>query len=88
MPKQTRIKFKVFMKAIERCAAQRFGKCNIIPKRGSARRIELFRQKTDKNPIEMWVVHQNKYVYTWDFKKAYTKLGITKQEFLDIIDSL
>ena len=85
---QTQVKFKDFMKAIEKCATQRFGKYDIIPKSGSARRIELFKEKTDKEPCEMWVVHEEKYVYSDDFKKAYTKLGISKEEFLDIIDSL
>ncbi len=88
MAVQTNIKFKDFMKAIEKCALQRFEKYNIIPKSGSARRIELFKKKTDKDPCEMWVVHESKYVYSDDFKKAYTKLGITKKEFLDIINSL
>lgn len=85
---QTNIKFKDFIKAIEKCAVQKFEKCIITPKRGSARRIELFKKKIDKDPCEMWVVHENKYVYSDDFKKAYTKLGISKKEFLDIIDSL
>ncbi len=86
MPRQTQIKFKDFIKAIEKCAGQRFSKCNIISKKGSARRIELFRKTNDSIPCEMWVVHEDRYVYTKDFKKAYTKLGISEQAFLKIVN--
>ena len=88
MPRQTQIEFRDFIKAIEVCARQRFGRHIIKPKRGSAIRIELFRRKADKIPCEFWVVHRDKYVYTKDLKKAYTKLGVSKKEFLKIIDSL
>lgn len=85
---QTQIKFRTFVKAIEKCANRRFGKCVIISKRGSGRRIELFKKRTDKIPCEMWVVHEARYVYSDDLKKTYTKLGINKKAFLKIIDSL
>lgn len=88
MARQTQIEFKVFMKAIEKCANQRFGKHIITPKRGSARRIELFKQETDKIPCDIWVVHEDRYVYTKDLKKAYIKLGVSKKEFLDMVESL
>lgn len=85
MPKETQIKFKDFLKAVETYANNNFGKLNIIQKRGSGIRFELFNNENDNIPSEMWVVHEAKYVYTDDLKKACDKLGITKDEFEKIL---
>lgn len=74
------------MKAIRFCGNTRFGKCNIVSKRGSASRIELFKKKNDQKPFDMFTVHKDKYVWSGDFKKAYTHLGITRQEFIKEIE--
>lgn len=86
MSKQTQIEFKDFLKAIRICAVKKFGKYKIIEKRGSGTRIELFKNKDDEKPCDMWTVHRDRYVWSKDFKKAYTKLGVDKKEFLDVID--
>ena len=49
--------------------------------------VELFRNEDDEKPFDMWVVHRDRYVWSKDLKKAYTKLRINKDEFLDIIYS-
>ena len=87
MPKQTQIEFRDFLKAIKICADKKFGNFNIIEKRGSGIRIELFKNKDDKSHCDMWTVHRDRYVWSKDFKKAYTKLGVNKKEFLDIINN-
>lgn len=88
MSVETNIKFKDFMRAVEETASKLFWDYNIIEKRGSGIRIELFQNKTDKKPTKMWVVHKSKRVYSGDFKKAYSNLGLTKTEFLAIIEEL
>jgi len=82
---QTQIEFKDFLKAIVICAVKNFGKYKIIEKRGSGIRIELFRNKDDEKPIDMWTIHRDRYVWSKDLKKAYTKLGLTKEKFLETI---
>ncbi len=82
MPKQTQIEFKLVVKCIKKCAAERFAKFNIIEKSGSAIRFELFEKDTDKDPISMWVMHEDKYIYTDDLKKACANLKVTKEELL------
>ena len=86
MPKPTKFKFKDFIRTIWFCGNTRFGRCEIVPKRGSARRIELFKKENDQVPFDMFTVHEDKYVWSGDFKKAYTHLGITKQEFIKEIE--
>jgi hypothetical protein len=87
VPKQTQIEFKDFLKAIVISAIRNFGKYRVIEKRGSGIRIELFKNKSDRTPCDMWTVHRDRYVWSKDLKKAYTKLGLTKEEFLDIMKS-
>lgn len=87
MPEQTQIEFKDFLKAIVICAIKNFGKYKILEKRGSGIRIELFKNKDDEQPSDMWTVHRDRYVWSRDLKKAYTKLRINKKDFLDVIDS-
>lgn len=60
MSKRSQIKFGKFIMAIEKCADKYFKKCNIIPKSGSARRIELFEEEDDEVPCKMWVVSPRK----------------------------
>jgi len=88
MVRETQIRWRDFIKAIEKCANQRFEKCDIIPRRGSKRRIELFRKETDEKPYTFWVVHEDRYVYSKDLKKACNHLEVSKKEFSEIINSL
>lgn len=83
MSGQTQIKFKDSLKAIAICTVRKFGKYKIIEKRGSGIRIELFKNKDDEKPCEMWTVHRDRYVWSKDLQKAYTKLSISKEEFLE-----
>lgn len=85
---QTKYKFKDFIKAVEICAAKRFGSYNIISKPGSARRIELFKDKKDSIPSEMFVVHEDKNIWSDDLKKAALHLKMTKEELEEVIKSL
>ena len=88
MPKETQIKFKDFLKVVKTCANKKFAKFNIIQKRGSAIRFELFNNKNDEVPSKMWVVHESKYVYTDDLKKACDNLEVTKEEFEKKLDEI
>lgn len=87
-PIPTRIKFPEFFKTIERIAVKKFNRCNIVNKGGSARRIELFSKKDDNVPCDFLVVHLDKTVWSGDLKKACEKLGVSKKEFMDTVDSL
>jgi len=88
VPIQTNIKFGIFLKAIQLCARSKGLYCSIIPKSGSARRIELFAKPTDKIPVVFWVVHEDKYVWSGDLKKACGQLDITTKDFKKIVNSL
>lgn len=48
----------------------------------------MFLKKEDKVPIKMWVVHEAKYIYSDDLKKTCANLGITKEEFTKIAESV
>jgi len=88
VPVQTNIEFSDFLKAIKIIASQKFKAISIINKPGSGRRIELFLRENDPFPKEMWVVHESKYVYSKDLKKACSHLGITVNQFEEIVHSL
>lgn len=87
-PIPTKIKFNDFIKTIEIISQKKFSKYNIINQSGSARRIELFRNKEDNIPTNFWVVHEDKCVWSGDFKKACLNLGVDKKEFEKIAKSI
>ncbi|MCC6713436.1 MAG: hypothetical protein IT344_08750 [Candidatus Dadabacteria bacterium] len=82
MPRQTQVEFKVVVKCIRKCAAEKFAKFKIIEKSGSAIRFELFENDSDDVPTAMWVMHRSKYIYTDDLKKACANLKVTEKELL------
>lgn len=88
MPVRTNIKYKDFLKIVAKLAIKNFGKYRIIPKSGSARRFELFTDEEDTIPCNMWVIHEDKYIYSDDLKKACTNLGVTKNEFEKLVKEL
>jgi len=88
VPVQTNIKYKDFLKVVKKLAEERFGKYRIISGSGSARRFELFTNKEDAIPCSYWVVHEDKYIYSDDLKKAYTNLSVTKEEFKQLVKDL
>lgn len=83
MPIQTSIKWRDFVKTIEYFANLKFGKYFIIPKKGSARRIELFQGRSDTTPCEFLVIHQDKVVWSKDLEKTCAKLGVSEEEFIE-----
>ena len=87
-PIPTRIKWKDFIKAVERIAIKNFGNYKIFPKTGSARRIELFKNINDKIPCEICVVHEDSVVWSGDLKKVCSALKVSKEYFQKIVDSL
>lgn len=88
VPIQTRILFKNFVKALEVCAEKKNIYIRIVSKPGTGRRIELFKDTKGESPFDMFVVHEARFLYSGDFKKACTVFGFTKQEFLKILDSV
>ena len=60
----------------------------MIPKSGSARRIELFAKQTDVIPVTFWVIHEDKRVWSGDLKKACGHLEISTKDFKKIANSL
>ncbi|MFZ3054690.1 MAG: hypothetical protein WA091_01790, partial [Minisyncoccales bacterium] len=59
MAKKNQIKFKYFIKGLELIASKNFYNYNLIQKRGSGRRLELFKEKGDKIPCAMNVFHED-----------------------------
>jgi len=82
---QTKHKFKDYIKAIKKCCEQKKISVEIYNGKGTARRFELFKD-SESCPFAFWVAHESKKVYSGDFKKAYEKLGITKEKFVEILD--
>lgn len=82
MPKQTQIEFKTVVKCIKKCAVAKFANFKMIQKSGSGIRFELFENETDEVPAAMWVMHESKYIYTDDLKKACENLKVTQEELL------
>lgn len=77
MPVPTNIKFKDYLKAVKVIAEGKFDKISYIKKSGSGRRFELRRG----NKITMWVIHEERYIYSKDLKKTLEKLNVTEKEF-------
>ena len=48
----------------------------------------MFAKPTDKIPVVFWVVHEDKYVWSGDLKKACGQLDITTKDFKKIVNSL
>ena len=82
MPVPTKIKFKNYLKAVEKIvsASKNFDDYKYIKKSGSARRFEVYK---NSEIIEMWVVHEEKYIHSKDLKKTCEHLKVTKKEFED-----
>lgn len=84
----TKISFKDFLKAVPILAERSGFLCRYFPTKGSKRRFELFRTKDDEKPTKMWVVHEDlktKKIYSDDLKKACKEIGVTKEDFEDLI---
>ncbi len=88
LSKPSRINFKDFVKAVVVFAVEKGFHCKYYPTSGSARRFDLFHKREDEVPFDMWVVHEDlreRKIYTQDLKKACDKLGVTVQDFEDLI---
>ncbi|MFH1183348.1 MAG: hypothetical protein V1690_03740 [Candidatus Moraniibacteriota bacterium] len=86
MPKKNQIRFKDFHKAIVRFMRSSFADYKITQKSGSGIRYEYFLSKNQKSPIEMWVMHEDKYVHKGDLKKTCQKLKISVDEFMKFME--
>ena len=84
----TKIKWRDFIKTVEKIANANFGKYYIISKKGSARRIELFKSEKDKIPCDFLVVHEDKVIWSDDLKKTCKALKVTKEQFLEVLNNL
>ncbi|MBI2617868.1 hypothetical protein HYW58_00195 [Candidatus Kaiserbacteria bacterium] len=73
----TNIKFKDYVKVVKLIAARKFDSFSYIKKRGSARRFDFIK---NEKPL-MQVVHEEKYIYSKDFKQTLEKLEVTEEEF-------
>ena len=47
----------------------------------------MFCKEGDLAPCKMWVAHEDKYVWSDDFKKACFNLEVTKEELQAVVDS-
>lgn len=84
----TNIYFSDYLKAVPILAIRRGYFLKSYRNDGSAIRFELFKNETDTVPEKMWVVHEDlkeKKIYSDDLKKACKELGVTKQDFEDLI---
>lgn len=85
MPIETKIKYNNFVKAVDKFLLSQGLSYNFERKSGSARRFEVFGVNKDR-PEKMWVVHENKKIYSDDLKKTCLNLGITIKEFEKYLD--
>lgn len=85
MPKKNQIKWRIFQKVVRKQLKVKFAKYEITEKKGSGIRYEAFSSVAAKKPSEMWVVHRDEFVHKGDLKKTCDHLGITTDEFLDLI---
>ena len=81
MPVATNIKFKDYLKVVELIAVRKFDDFYFIKKPGSARRLEFVKGET----VLMQVVHEEKYIYSKDFKQTLEKLGVSEEEFREYL---
>ncbi len=81
MPVATNIKFKDFVKVVKLIAARKCDEFSYINKSGSARRFDFV---IDSKP-QIQVVHEEKFIYTKDFKQMLAKLDVTEKEFRDYL---
>ena len=93
MSKPTKYGLNKYIKAIEILTVRKgFFKVSYWPNKGSKYTFHLYQQQADQAPCAMWGVHfehsKKKEIHPRDFKKAWTYLGVTEQEFLDVIDTL
>ena len=77
VPVPTNIKFKDYLKAVKLIVAKKFDEFSYVSKSGSARRFEL----RSGEKITMWVVHEDRYIFSKDFKQTLSNLGVTEDEF-------
>lgn len=87
-PIPTKIKFKHFIKAVEIIAVRKFKRVLYTKGSGSARRFDLFIKESDSLPAKMWTAHEDKMVWSGDYKKACENLGVDKNEFQKVVNSL
>ncbi len=82
MPVATNIKYKDYLKAVRLAAALNFDEFKYISKSGSARRFELYKEG---EVVEMWVAHESKFIHSKDFKQTLGHLGMTEEEFRELL---
>ena len=89
------IKFMNFLKAIDHYAKKNFaahsiqqgGKTNgQKSSKGSAVRMEFYKEKTDFEPSIVLVIHRKEYINRKYLSKARRKLGLNKKEFLTLLN--
>ena len=85
MPKKTQLKFSDFQKAVKKHLRNNFPKHNIVPKRGSGIRYEVFENEGDTAPSKMWVVHRDKYIHKGDLNKTLNELEITWEDLIALL---
>lgn len=86
-PIPTRIKFKHYIKAIEKIASQKYERFLYSYGSGSSRRFDLFLKKSDTIATKMWTAHEDKFVWSGDLKKACDALEFNKKDFQKLVDS-
>lgn len=87
MPKQTKYKYKDFLKTDELAAYLKYEKIIVSQKRGSGVRFEVFIKESDKEPHTFWVVHEDKFIYTKDLRKTCNHLQIEEKVFIKMIEN-
>lgn len=82
MPVATNIKFKQYVKAVFTIVENKGWECKYKCKGGTERRFDVLK---DDNLVTFWCVHEAKVIYSDDLKKAFIKLGVTKEYFENLI---
>jgi hypothetical protein len=77
VPVPTNIKFKDFVRAVRLIAARKCDEFAYVKKSGSARRFDFVLN----GRARIQVVHEEKYIYSRDFKQMLEKLEVTEKEF-------
>lgn len=88
MPVPTDIKFKDFLKAVEKIADKKHNGCDIVNRRGSAVAIILLDSKGEYKDSR--TVHEDTHerkIYTQDLKKVCTMLGVKTNDFKMFVKS-
>ncbi|MEI7513187.1 MAG: hypothetical protein WCJ74_01020 [bacterium] len=92
MPKPTKYDLNKYIKAIKFFASIKFGAFECYPKGGSVYTFKLYQKKADSVPCSIWSVHvehnKKKSIWPRDLQKAWTELGVSKEDFIKTIESL